>query len=50
LKPPKIPDPPGDHLKIKLGSWLEATASGRFAIAASVLVVVIVAISKLFGG
>jgi hypothetical protein len=37
-----IPDPLGNHRDIKLGFWLKATASGRFAIAASVLIVVIV--------
>lgn len=42
---PVTPSKPPDEFKVRVGTWLEATASGRFAIiiiAAAVVVVIAV--------
>jgi hypothetical protein len=38
-----------DNLKIKLGSWLEASANGRVAIAALVVILACAGAGRAFG-
>jgi hypothetical protein len=39
LRTPKKTDPEPEQLRIKIGDWLEASATGRFAIAAVVFAI-----------